>query len=345
MEKVRMIQWGLGAMGGGMVRLALQREGIELVGVIDRNEKRARKDVGEALELGRTLGIKVNEKPEEVIGKVEADIILIATGSFTEEVFPQIELAVKNKLNVITIAEEMAYPAAGSPDLAKKMNQLAKENGVTILGTGVNPGFILDTLIITLTGGCHEVKKIKAARVNDLSPFGPTVMRTQGVGTTPEQFKKGLEDGSIVGHIGFRESIYMIADALGWEIEKIEQEREPIVSKVYRETPHVKVEPGMVAGCRHTAKAYMNGEVVIELEHPQQIHPHLEGQETGDYIWIEGTPNFNVSNKPECPGGIGTISTAVNMIPQVINAEPGIKYMHELPVMAAYKDVRKKIKK
>lgn len=345
MKNIRVIQWGLGAMGSGMAKLALTKEGIDIVGAIDTDPDKAGKDLGDVLNMDKKLGVNVKGNAEDVIGKVEADLVIIATSSFVNEVYPQITLAVVNKLNVITIAEEMSFPAAVEPELTKKMDDLAQQNGVTILGTGVNPGFILDSLIIFLTGGCSEVKKIRAARINDLSPFGPTVMRTQGVGTTPEEFAAGLKDGSIVGHIGFLESIGMIADALGWKIDKIEENREPIISNVYRETAYVKVQPGMVAGCRHTAKAYMDGEVVIELEHPQQVLPHLEGVETGDYIWIEGVPNFNVSNKPECPGGIGTISTAVNMIPHVINAEAGLTYMHKLPVVHALMgDVRNLLK-
>ncbi|WDU84324.1 hypothetical protein PWK10_08620 [Caloramator sp. Dgby_cultured_2] len=171
-------------------------------------------------------------------------------------------------------------------------------------------------------------------------------MRTQGVGTPPEEFEKGIKEGTIVGHIGFQQSIPMIADALGIEIDEVVETREPIISSVYRETPHVKVEPGMVAGCKHIAYGKKNGEVVITLEHPQQIHPHLEGVETGDYIWIEGDPNLSLSIKPETPGGIGTIAVAVNMIPHVINSEPGLKSMIDMPLPhALMADIRKYIRR
>jgi len=213
------------------------------------------------------------------------------------------------------------------------IDSLARRHGVSVLGTGINPGFVLDQLILNMTGACLQVKKIKATRVNDLSPFGKTVMMTQGVGTTPEEFQKGLESGSIVGHIGFPESIRMIADALGWDLDRIEEEREPIISTTHRETPVVKVEPGMVAGCRHIGRGYdLDGNVVIELIHPQQIHPHLENVETGDYIWIEGDPDINLSIQPEIPGGKGTIAAAVNMIPVVISTDPGLYSMADLPI-------------
>ena len=174
--------------------------------------------------------------------------------------------------------------------------------------------------------------------------MGRPCLKTQGVGITPEAFKKGVADGSVVGHFGFPESISMIAKALGWKIDKIEQTRDPIISKVYRETQFVKIEPGLTAGCTHTAKGYMNGKPVIHLIHPQQVHPHLEDVQTGDYIEIKGEPDVNFSSGPEIPGGIGTIALAVNMIPQVVTSLPGLKTMADLPAPAAIMgDVRQLI--
>jgi 4-hydroxy-tetrahydrodipicolinate reductase len=344
MENVKVIFWGLGAMGGGMARDIIQnKKGIEIVGAIGSNPSKIGKDLGDVLEVGKKLGVTVSGDPAEVL-KIKADIVVHSTDSFVKNVFPQLIQIVEAKKNAVTIAEQMAAPAATSPDLAEKLDKAAKANGVTILGTGVNPGFVLDTLIVTLSGGCQVVNKVWAARINDLSPFGPTVMKTQGVGSTVEEFKKGVADGTIVGHIGFQESIHMIAKSLGWKLDKIEETREPIITQVARETPHVKVKAGDVAGCRHIARGYMGGKEVITLEHPQQIHPQMGDVKTGDYIKLEGTPGMSWSDESEIPGGIGTMAAAVNMIPQVINAEAGLKGMLDLPVISALMgDVREKI--
>lgn len=333
MSKARVISWGLGAMGQGMARLILSKEGMKLVGAIECDPNKIGKDVGEFLGQDKA-GVVIKSSLKEALEGNEADLLLIATSSFTREVFPQIKEGIEAGLNIITIAEEMAYPEAQEPELAKEINRLATEAGVTVLGTGINPGFVLDTMILSLTGVCLDVQAIKAARINDLSPFGPTVMRTQGVGTTPEEFEAGLKSGDIVGHIGFQESIKMIAKRLGWELDEIIETREPIISNVYRETQYVKVEAGNVAGCRHIAYGKKNGQTVITLEHPQQIHPHLEGVDTGDYIEIIGEPNVKMMIKPEIPGGKGTMACAVNMIPAVIKAAPGLTHMSELPIPA-----------
>lgn len=335
MKDIRVIVWGLGAMGGGMAKMLADKKGIKIVGAIANRPEKCGKDLGEVLGIDRKLDVIVSNDYKRTIEGTGADIVLLATDSFVKNVFPQIKLIVESGKNCITIAEEMAYPYVIDRKLSEEINNLAVKNGVTVLGTGVNPGFVLDTLIITLTGACRRVDKIRAARINDLSPFGTTVMKTQGVGTTPEEFRKGLEDGSIVGHIGFKQSINLIADALGIQIDEIVETREPIISNTYRETPYVKVEPGMVAGCKHIGYGMRNGEAVITLEHPQQIHPSAENVETGDYIWVEGDPNLNLSIKPETPGGIGTIAVAVNMIPHVINTKPGLVTMNDLPIPRA----------
>ena len=327
---IRVTVLGLGAMGGGIANLLLKKDGFQIVAAGEGLLTKHGKDLGEVLDMDRKIGVTVTSIKEAV--KVPADIVLQATGSFTEELFPDIMMIIESGKNLLSIAEELAYPTAGAPDLAEKIDRAAKTNNITVLGTGINPGFVLDALIMTLTGVCTDVQAIKAKRINDLSPFGTTVMKTQGVGTTVEEFRAGIKQGTIVGHIGFKESASMIADGLGWKLDEIKETREPIVSSVERETPYVKVGKGMVAGCKHCCYGVRDGKTVLTMEHPQQIHPHLEGIETGDYIQIEGTPSVNMAITPEIPGGIGTIALAVNMIPHVLNAPAGLVSMKDLPI-------------
>jgi len=335
MNPIRVLQWGLGAMGSGMAKLMLDKPGLKIVAAVDGRPDYAAKDLGEILGVGKPLGIKVTNHPEEVLDRQKVDIVVIATTSWLKDQIPDLRKILNSGINCISIAEEMSDAEAQNPELANELDALAKKNGVAILGTGVNPGFVLDLLVVALTGGSHTVERIEASRVNDLSPYGTTVMNSQGVGTTPEAFRAGIADGSIVGHVGFPESIRMISDALGLGVDRIVQTREPIISKVRRETPYVVVEPGMVAGCAHTGVGYRGGTEVIRLVHPQQVHPNLENQDTGDYINIYGKPEIHMSIKPEIAGGVATEGIAVNMIPLVVAATPGLKRMIDLPVPAA----------
>ncbi len=330
-EPLRVLLWGLGAMGSGMARILLEKEGVEIVAAVAQTSAKAGKDLGEVLGVEKRTGVAVTNDIGNALN-TKPDVVLLNTASFVKEVFPQIKLILERGSNVITIAEEMAYPWASEPGLSDEIDRLAKAAGKTVLGTGINPGFILDTLVIALTGICAEVKHIHAKRVNNLAPFGPTVMRTQGVGTTPEGFREGLKTGEIVGHVGFPQSVYLIGKALGWKIDRVIEEREPIITNVPRKTQYIEVSAGNVAGCRHTARAYVGDREVVFLEHPQQICPEAEGVETGDYITIDGTPPVSLSIKPEVPGGTGTMAIAVNMIPDVNAARPGLLTMADLPV-------------
>lgn len=337
MRNIRVGIWGFGAMGSGMAKMLLKKTGVEIVSVCDMHPDRVGKSIYEVLgaEKGERCEVIIKSDANEAFTDECADVVLLATDSFTKGAFDKIKLILEKKINVISTAEEMAYPKAQEPELAAKLDEIAKDNGVSVLGTGINPGFVLDLLILALTGTCEEVDYIKAARVNDLSPFGKAVMIEQGVGVTKDEFLRGVEDGSIEGHVGFPESINMITDGIGWNLEKVEETREPIMSNVYRKSEYAEVEAGNVAGCRQCGYGYVNGKVKIEMEHPQQILPHLEGQSTGDYVSIKGIPNIDLQITPEIPGGIGTIAMCVNSIPHIINAIPGLKTMLDIPVPRA----------
>ena len=327
----RVLVWGLGAMGSGIAKNVLNKTEFRLVGAVEMNPSLVGKDFGE-LFCGGKNGINIYGDVEKAIEITRPDIAVIATNSFIGEVLPKIEICAKNHVNVLTIAEEMAYPFCSSPEESEIIENLALRYGISVLGTGINPGFILDLLILNLTGACLNVDRISARRINDLSPFGKTVMVTQGVGTTVDEFEEWLANGSIVGHIGFQQSISMIAENLGWELTRIDETREPIISKTERITSVAHVMPGMVAGCKHIGRGYVGDKLVVELIHPQQILPELENVDTGDYIDIYGEPEIHMAIKPEIPGGKGTIAVATNMIPYVIEAEPGLLTMADLPV-------------
>jgi len=334
-ENVKVIIWGLGAMGSGMADMLLKKKGVEIVGAVGRGNK-----LGKSMydfiktERGDRPDVIIGT-PEEVITEGAADVVLTATDSYTKTAFERLKFILEKKINVVSSAEEMAYPQAQSPEEAKMLDEIAKANGVSILGTGINPGLIMDLLVVVMTGCCETVDSVTARRVNSLSPFGPAVMEEQGIGITKEEFEEGVRTGHLAGHVGFPESIHMIADAIGWKVNKVEQSMEPIMTDVDRKSPYGFAKAGNVAGCAMKGFGYVDGEMKIEMDHPQQIEPEMVGVQTGDYVIIKGNPNINLVNSPEVPGGIGTIAMCVNMIPHIINARPGLKTMIDLPVPRA----------
>lgn len=160
-------------------------------------------------------------------------------------------------------------------------------------------------------------------------------MEEQGVGITVDEFMHGVETNTLAGHVGFSESVNMIADAIGVKLDTFEQQMAPIVTSVDRRSKYGEALKGNVAGVNMTGQGIIKGEVFIDMKHPQQIEPELEGTHTGDYITIKGTPEVNMAITPEIDGGIGTIAMCVNMIPHVLNSKPGLKTMIDLPVPRA----------
>ena len=335
MQNVKVIVWGLGAMGSGMAKMLLNKKGVDIVGAVGRGSK-----IGKS--MYELIGVEKGDRPEVLVGTPEdvitekaADVVLCCTDSYTKVAFDRLKFVLEKKINVVSSAEEMAYPKAQQPELAAQLDEIAKANGVSILGTGINPGLIMDLLVVIMTGCCESVDHIISRRVNSLSPFGPVVMTEQGIGITVDEFKKGVETGHLAGHVGFKESINMISDAIGWKVEKVTTSMDPIVTDVDRKSPYGFAKAGNVAGVAMKGYGYIDGELKIEMDHPQQIEPEQVGVNTGDYVIIKGTPNINMVNSPEVPGGIGTIAMCVNMIPQIINAKPGLQSMITLPVPRA----------
>lgn len=358
MKTVKVLIWGFGAMGSTMGRMCAGIGGLEISGVCDMAPERVGKSVAEVLrqrdaaeadeaagaaaEAGRGSypayleEVLIGDDIDRVIQESGADVALLATDSFVQKALPKIEKLVRKGINVVSTAEEMAYPWISHPEESAQMDRLARKHKVSILGTGINPGFVMDLLVVMLSGVCRAVTGVRAERVNSLSPYGPAVMEEQGVGLSPQEFAEKVRSGDLAGHVGFVQSIGMVCEALGWQLDRpVEQSMEAIVSTVPRKAPYIKIEPGMVAGCDMRASGYVNGRRALEFVHPQQIEPELEGTNTGDYITIEGDPEIKLQVKPEIPGGIGTAALCVNMMPLVIKAGSGLKTMLDLPVPRA----------
>lgn len=339
MRDIRVALWGFGAMGSGIGRMIASKKGLVLTGVCDRWDQLVGRDVYQYLgiERGDRPPVTITDRIEEVVRKDLCDLVILATDSFVAAQFDKIIFCLEQGVHVISTAEEMAWPWAQSPDLAEQIDALARRRRKTVLGTGINPGFVLDYLILAVSGTCEDIESIEAARINDLAPFGRAVMEEQGVGISPEEFERRIAEDSLAGHVGFPESMEMIAAGMGVTLTSIEQTREPIITGVDRKSAYGEARKGRLAGIRQQSYGRTaDGRVFIHLDHPQQICPEDEGVQTGDYLTLHAPGyDMNLSIVPETPGGIGTIAMVVNMIPHVLSAKPGLRSMLDLPVPRA----------
>jgi len=341
MEKVRVVLYGVGAMGSRTAKFLLEKEGVEIVGAIDIAEDKVGKDLGEVLGLDKRLGIAVSNDPDAVFSRVKADVMVHATTSFLKQVYLQIVKALEHGVNVVSTCEELAYPYTAEPMLAQKLDKLAKEHGVTVLGTGINPGFIMDTLAITLTGVCQKVERIKVTRIINAATRRVPFQKKIGAGLSVKEFRDRIERKTITGHVGLEQSISMIASALGWELDEIEVDpTEPIVAKTPVESEAIRVEPGQVAGLRQCSRGITGGREMITLD----LQAYIGAEEEYNSISIEGTPSLHMKIVPCVHGDVGTVAIVVNSIPKVLRAPPGLVTMKDLPIPSAVlKDMRKYI--
>lgn len=328
-REIRVIHYGLGAIGSQIARLVFSRKGMRSVAAIDIDEGKAGRDLGAVIGLDRSLDIPVSKTLASALEGKEAEVIFHSTGSFLEKVIPQLREVISAGLNIVSTCEELAYPAAQHPELAVEIDALAKERGVTVLGTGVNPGFIMDTLPLVITGVCQEVQRIHVRRRVDAGRRRLSLQRKAGVGLTLAQFQDGVK-ARRVGHIGLRESVAVTAGTLGWELEAIEESLEPVITEQPMRTQFLEVEAGQVAGVHQIGRGIKDGQEVITLD--LEICVGLE--EAKDTISVEGRPSLKLTIEG-VHGDIATAAMVVNAIPRVVDAPPGLVTMADLPLVCA----------
>lgn len=332
MTKIKAVCYGVGAVGSLIADFLLQKEGIEIVGAIDVAREKVGKDLGEAIGSTRRLGVAVSNHAEEVLSKTKPHIVIHATSSSLKDVFPQLVEIVEHGVNVVSTCEELSYPYYSEPLQAKKLDTLAKKRQVTVLGTGINPGFLMDTFVITLTAVCQKIEKIRAVRVMNAATRRVPFQKKIGAGLSKEEFRRAIAEKLITGHVGLEQSIAMIAAALAWKLESITVEPvEPVLAEKTVRSKAVEVKVGCAAGLKQVAKGYRRGEEAITLE----FQAYIGAEEEYDAITIEGTPKVRQKISPCVHGDVGTVAMVVNSIPKVINAPPGLVTMKDLPVPSA----------
>jgi len=313
-----------------VARYASQRTDIEVVGAIDIDKSVVGRDLGEVAGANNKLGISISANADAVLSETKPDVVFLTTSSSPKVVYPQVEKCVAASANVISTCEQLAYPYRKEPQLSAEIDKIAKANNVTVLATGVNPGFLMDAWPLFMTGVCQQVKRIKAVRVQDASPRRGPFQKKIGAGCTLEEFKKLIAAGTLK-HVGLPESIAMIASGLGWELDEITESIAPVVAKERVKTDFVTVEPGQAAGVRQVGRGIRAGEELVTLE----FEAAVGAPESYDAVFITGTPNLEVVIKGGTHGDIATAAIVVNCVHRVIDAPPGLLTMMDLPIVSA----------
>jgi hypothetical protein len=329
-QAIRVIQYGLGPIGSSMARHVVERPGLELVGGVDIDPLKVGKDVGEAIDLGTPLGFVIDNKLEQVLERTDADVVLHTTSSYFPLFKDQIIEILEAGLDVVTTAEELSFPWLAHPQEAAAIDAVARRQGRTALGTGVNPGFIMDTLPLCLTAICQRVDRIEITRVINASTRRGPFQRKIGSGMSVEDFNAKMAAGRM-GHVGLPESTGMVFDTLGKKLARYESAVEPVVADHVIRSEFFEVQPGQVRGLQQIARAYTDSGEFLTLT----FIAALDAGEDGDTIKITGKPDLEVKLKGT-NGDLATIAIAVNAIRRVLEAEPGLVTMRDLPCVTAW---------
>ncbi len=325
-ETIRVIQYGVGPIGAGLVRLMLQKPNLEIVGAIDTDPEKVGKYLGCLAGADRHAGVMVSDDAKSVLHS-GADVVLHATSSYLKHVNDQLMACMEAGLHVISTCEELSYPFRKYPELSAHLDQCACENKVAVLGTGVNPGFAMDKLVLTLATACHRVDKVQVCRVVDASKRRQPLQKKIGSGLTVEQFHVQRDAGTIKHH-GLPESAAMIADSLGLRVDRIEESIDPVIAKETVKTDFFEVPPGRVVGVRQVARGLKDEEENVRLE----LQMYLGAADPIDAIKITGVPGLNLQIPGGIHGDLATAAVAVNCIPAMLEAKPGLRTSKDIPM-------------
>ena len=317
---ITIAQYGIGPIGAEIARLLLSKPWVKLVAAVDIDPNKIGKDVGDVIGLGRQAGVKVTRDLDEKV-----DVVCHSTGSRLREVSAQLEDLLGRGAHVVSTCEELSFPIDAV--IRGRLDQTAKANKVTLLGTGVNPGFVMDKLPLTVTSVCQKIDSVDIIRIQNASTRREPLQRKVGAGMTTDEFRKAVDAGKIK-HMGLRESLMMVGHGLGVDFEHVSDEKiEPIVATKEVVTQYLKVAPGQVAGVHQTIDG--RGKINVRLE----LRMYVGAEDVAaDRVVVKGVPDIEMEIKGGVHGDRATAAMVVNALPRVIKAQPGVLTMDDISI-------------
>ncbi|NNE71335.1 MAG: dihydrodipicolinate reductase [Rhodothermales bacterium] len=331
-QSLRVVQFGIGPIGASTLRTVLSKgDAFEVVGAIDVDPAKVGRDA--ALVAGRDTpcGVKVRSDADAVLRETKPDVVLHTTSSFLDRMYDQLIVCARAGCNVVSSTEELSYPYHRHPRISQELDAAARENGVTLLGTGVNPGYAMDALALMATGVCNTVKSIRVRRVVDAGKRRLPLQMKVGAGLSEAKFNEKKATGTF-GHIGLVESLYMVAEKLGWTLDRIDERLNPVISTKEVVTPYLTVESGQVAGIHHAAEGFVGERQVVSLD----LKMYVGADDPVDAVTVVGDPPIDLAIRGGIFGDTATVAALINAAPLVRDARPGLVTVADIPLPRAY---------
>jgi hypothetical protein len=326
-KKIRVVQYGVGPIGASIIRLMRQKNSLEIVGAIDKDPAKAGRDLGEVVGApDAPWGVPILPVAQSAL-ETPADIVVHSTSSYLTSVVDQLLECIAAGCCVVSTCEELAYPFHKHPELSKKLDTAAVEEGVALVGTGVNPGFVMDKLALTLSAVAQRIDWVSAVRIVDASKRRLPLQKKIGAGMTPDEFRTQVEAG-IIKHHGLPESIAMVADGLGFTVDNISETIEPVIAEESIKTEFLEVAPGQVAGVHQIARGTTAGKEKIFME----LKMYVGARHPADTIVLKGDPHLTLTIPGGTHGDVATAAVVVNAIPAILAANAGLRTSRDLPL-------------
>ena len=321
---------GLGPVGQSVARAVLQMPALKLVAATDPSPLHAGKDLGAVLSLPRKLKVKVEGEPERFFKKVRADVAFVCTSSLLKDVKGPIAALLSRRVNVLTTCEELAWPVPARAAAFRELDRLAKRKKVSVLATGVNPGFAMDSLALALTAPCARVRRVSVTRVVDAAARKLPLQRRVGAGLNLGQFRRAVTEGT-VRHVGLVESAQMIADALGWKLERVDETIEPAIAPRDLDTEYLRIPAGAAAGIRQAVRAYRGGELAVSLD----LQVYVGAESPRDHVLVDGDPPVDATIAGGVNGEVAAAAVLLNSLPRLLAAPAGLLTVKDIPLVHA----------
>ena len=326
-KKIRVVQFGVGPIGVSIARLMRQKASLEIVGAVDNDPAKIGRDLGEIAGAGDApWGIKIVPEISAALAR-PVDVVMHSTSSYLAKVMDELLACLSAGCCVVSTCEELAYPFRKHPELSAKLDSAAKDEGVALAGTGVNPGFVMDKLLLTLSAASQRVDWAKAVRVVDASRRRLPLQKKIGAGMTPDEFRSQVAAGAIKHH-GLPESVAMVADCLGFALDDISETIEPILAEESVKTEFLEVAAGQVAGVHQIARGTAAGKEKIFME----LQMYVGAKQPADTIELRGEPDLILTIPGGTHGDLATAAIAVNAIPAILAAPAGLRSARDLPL-------------
>ena len=321
-SRPRVVFYGLGTIGRGALRLALETGAVTPVAGVDPRKDIIGKDLGELVDM-KKIGVPIAATLREAMEGREADAAIHTTESRIVLVTKQVRELVDEGLAVVTSCEEMIFPWHAAQKEADGLDKYARDRGVCIYGAGVNPGFVMDRLPVAALGATTRVTRVMVRRVVDSLSRRPQLREKTGAGITAEEFQKLVKAGRM-GHVGLVESALFVARALErlghGPVKKMGGVTEPSLAAADIAAPEGKIAKGRVAGVHQTCTIDLKDGCSVLLD----LTIAAGAAAPSDAVQIDGDPPVRFQIEGGMAGDVATASSLLNGVSLALRTPPGI---------------------